>query len=465
MKEKIKTHFKIHGEKYLDILFFVLVFGVLLLWSMMLRMNDGPDETGRYSICQYIFRHGSLPHGGDEEIRIPEWGFSYAFQPILPFIIGAGFMKITALFTANEYFYIVAARFVSVLCGLLMAVFVRKISKLIFEDKKCQWIFTLLVCLLPQGMFMCVYVNTDSMALLSSAVILYAWLRGMESGWSYKDCLILSVGIILCALSYYNAYGFILCSIFVFAASFIRKDEGNHRFRIEWKELLKKGGLISGIVLIGIGWWFIRNYVIYDGDFLGLATRKAYGELYAEYEWLKPSNARTYANAGLSVFRMLKDTEYIPLVAKSFVGVFGRMDMMLSNRIYRGFSIIFLCGAGIFLPKVKHDCMLRYSDDRKKVFGVNMVICIIIPILLCTYYSYAVDFEPQGRYILPMLIPFMFVITKGISKIFGIIKNGKVCGLITALICGFTILSVWDFMKNVVVAEYGEAFIRFFQAL
>lgn len=368
MKDKVKEHLKAHGEKYIDVLFFFMVFCILLIWSMMLRLNDGPDEIGRYSICQYIFRHGSLPHGGDPEIRIPEWGFSYAFQPILSYIIGAGFMKITALFTANEYFYIVAARFVSVLCGLFMAIFVRKISKLIFEDKKCQWIFTLLVCLLPQGMFMFVYVNTDSMALLSSAVIVYAWLQGLKNGWNYKNCLMLSVGIILCALSYYNAYGFILCSIFIFAASFINKDEESGRFRIDWKKLLKKGILISCIVLIGVGWWFIRNYLIYNGDFLGLTTRKIYGELYAEYEWLKPSNARTYARAGLPVFQMLKDTEYIPLLAKSFVGIFGKMDMMLPKRIYCGFSVIFLLGLGIFLPKINHDCLSQYPEDKKNIF-------------------------------------------------------------------------------------------------
>ena len=35
-----------------------------------------------------------------------------------------------------------------------------------------------------------------------------------------------------------------------------------------------KGCLISVIVLVGIGWWFIRNAVLYEGDFIAMNARR-----------------------------------------------------------------------------------------------------------------------------------------------------------------------------------------------
>ena len=39
-----------------------------------------------------------------------------------------------------------------------------------------------------------------------------------------------------------------------------------------------------------------------------------------------------------------------------------------------------------------------------------------MPFLLSLYYSYAIDYQPQGRYILPMLIPFSYYCIRGLYK-------------------------------------------------
>lgn len=454
----------------------------------MLRFDDAPDELGRYSICQYIFNHGHLPHGGDMEIRMEAWGFSYAFQPILSYIIGAGFMKLTSFFTDNTYFYLISARFVSVICGVVNAIFVRKISKLIFMDKRYQWLFTLLVCLLPQAMFMFVYVNTDSMALMSCSIMAYAWIIGIRSGWNYKSCTVLSAGIIFCALSYYNAYGFILCSIIIFISSFIFKDKASYGqshankyinvagVSIDLYEMVKKGLFITLLVYIGIGWWFIRSYYLYDGDFLGLRIRDEYAEKYATYEYLKPSNAKTYYNAGKSVFKMFQETDYIPKLAKSFVGLFGNMSILLTNRIYYGYAFVFSIGAiGLLIKEKSKPYYLQskvledFSKKYKIITDICMLICIIVPIYLCTYSSYITDYQPQGRYILPMVIPFMYFITIGIQKLCGLLfSDSRFDSLHTfsiIMLCIFTILSVYDFLDHMVFYNYWDVFINFMKNL
>ena len=59
----------------------------------------------------------------------------------------------------------------------------------------------------------------------------------------------------------------------------------DRRFRVK---LYVAAGLFAGHA----AWWFIRSYIIYDGDFLGLNITEHYKELYAIDE-LKPSNAPT----------------------------------------------------------------------------------------------------------------------------------------------------------------------------
>ena len=42
-------------------------------------------------------------------------------------------------------------------------------------------------------------------------------------------------------------------------------------------------------------------------------------------------------------------------------------------------------------------------------------IAVLIPNLLNFWYSYATDYQPQGRYSMPMLIPFMYYMVLGLS--------------------------------------------------
>ena len=205
------------------VLFLLGLFGAFFLWSMMQPFGAPPDEKERFKIVEFIVKHGKLPHGGDPEILLYGWGFSYGFQPILSYIFSAGIVKVVSLFSDSEYIIEVAGRFFNVLLGVMMAAVVWKLSSRLFKERSTSLLFTFLVCLLPQCMFMHTYVNVDSLALLSSGIIVYAWIEGLETKWNRRSCWILGIGMGLCAMSYYDAYGFLLCSIPVFVQSFVHK--------------------------------------------------------------------------------------------------------------------------------------------------------------------------------------------------------------------------------------------------
>ena len=407
-------------------------FGLYIIIAMSFVIDQPfgspPDEYNRYRIPQYIAENGTLPNGYDEAIRIPGYGFSYAFQPILPYIFQGWVMRIVGLFTDSPEAFVYAARSVNFLLGLIMAFLVLLLAKKWFQKACWQWLFAFLVTFLPQSIFIHTYVNTDSCCMLSIVLMLYGLTRGLRDDFSWRSSLIMAIGIILCALSYYNAYGFVLSCILLFAANYLHKS--GKSLNLQWKELLKKGGLIAALVLLGIGWWFIRSYILYDGDFLGLKAREYCASLYGNENYL-PANRATWKNLGYSVWDMLVQSNFLISSQMSFIGVFGSMSIDTSIWVYRFYRVLFFAGSVMCLAipasKVKDvDGGAAQFGNRKyleRFFHLNMLFCIVMPLILSIHYSYATDFQPQGRYLLPALVPLAYYCIRGIEKTLGVVHG------------------------------------------
>jgi len=315
---------------------------------------------------------------------------------------------------------VLISRFVNIGFGLLTAYYVRKISRLLFKNEKTAWAFTLAIVFLPQNVFVHTYVNTDSMGLLSVAMVLYAIIKGLQDDYSKNTCIHMALGVILCALSYYNCYGIILCGVLAFFFHFVRSriktGKTTRSLYLDYKPLLKKGIFISIIVLLCISWWFIRNAILYDGDFLALTARQLCA---AEtgLEAFNPFTRDTYQRLGIPVMSMIFDTDYFTLVWKSFIAMFGPMLIPTHHYIYMAFrDLFFICVIGWFLP-YKSSALHNVNPLRKAGINVIMLLAAIIPAFLAVYYSYTWEFQPQGRYFLPMIIPFMYFLTLGLEKI------------------------------------------------
>ena len=434
-------------ERVIEAVFYLLVFASIMCFAMVQTYGDPPDEINRFKVVNYICKYGALPHGADPEVLLAGYGASYAFQPILTYIIQGFLLRLLCLVTNDGYVLLLAARMVNVVWGVLMAYFVRKIAKEAWGNPYIQWTFTLLVVFLPQNIFIHSYVNTDSMAMLSVAIIFYALLRAQREGFDRQGCLLLSAGIILCAMSYYNAYGMILAAIFLFVGNYIHLDRG---LWIEWKPMLRKGFYISLIVLLGIGWWFARNAVLYNGDIIAMDARRECAILTAAEEF-NPLTRFTYQNGGKSLKEMLFDTGYIRVLRDSFIAMFGPMIIPTHGLIYVYYKRLWIaaCAAALLPAGRIRKAYLEGRGGRKGkegaqavsgVYGENangyleheewkggrkgkaffyfcMILFCVITIGLSIYYSYTWEFQPQGRYILPVLIPFMYLVTVGVGKI------------------------------------------------
>lgn len=427
---------KTKRQKIFEISFVLIMFGFFFLWAYVQPFDVSPDEHMRYQIPEFIYKYGKLPHGGDPRIRNSIWGISYAFTPIFSYMIGACFMKITSLFTTDSFYLLMAARMVSILFGTGTVIITIQIAKKLFKDMY-QYVYIMFVALLPQAIFICSYVNNDAMAIFSTALIIYMWILGLENNWNYRTCFGLGVGIALCSLSYYNAYGYILCSMLIFTVTKLFCSDK----RFDWKDLIKKGSFITLIALILAGWWFARSYIIYDGDFIGMRTSNHYANLYAQDQF-KPSKHITCYKSGKSIVSMLKDG-WLSDSSNSFIGFFGYMSVPISGWFYRLYKVIFIMGfLGVLMKSKSVFALVKDKKIQKMaVFHITMVLAGIITFVLSVCYSYYSDYQPQGRYLLPMLLPFMYFVTMGIQNIVNtLFKNERIKRYILVGICFIIIL-------------------------
>lgn len=463
MTDKKSLHKSFHAIFTPEHLICFIYFALYLIagLSMVFKQPFGnpPDEYNRFLIPQYIAQHGTLPNGYDEAIRIGGYGFSYGFQPILPYMLQGYTMRLAGLFTDSAEVLLCTARLVNLTLGVIMAFVLLKLAALWFTDRCLGYLFCFFVMFLPQSFFVHTYVNTDSCCMLSITLILYGLSRAFLDSFSRGSCCILALGIILCALSYYNAYGYILSAILLFAAYHLSLENG--RLRFDWKPFMKKGCLIGGLVLLGIGWWFIRSFLLYDGDFLGLDTRNACGALYALPEF-HPDTRVTYLSQGYSIWEMLKNSDFLNLSLLSLIGIYGPMTIITSVWVYRFYKA--LLAAGLLACAVLRGGRSRLADKKGVIrfFHANMIFCMAMPALLSIYYSYSTDYQPQGRYLLPMLVPLFYYIVRGVEKAMLLVKKGvsrlKIKISPDLLLTGLCILLGGICVLCLLVTVYGYAF-------
>lgn len=405
-----------------------LIFLLTFYISTTLLMKHAPDEYMRIQIPQWIYKHNMLPHGDEKELINKTWGFSYGFTPYLPSLISVLFMKLVSLITTSSKAILTAARFVSVLSITILWITCTKIGDRLFKRRTMRILFALLCCTLPQFIFLSSYLNNDAFGVMCTGLIVLAWLTGDQEGWTIKRCLFLAIPIGLLALTYYNDYAFILCSILFFFISIIRQ-------KVPTKTIIQYTLFIVLIVFLICGWFFIRNAIIHNGDFLGMKSMYACGEKYALPKY-KPSHRNTLAMKHKGFYDAFIKSHWFKNSIYSFIGYFGYMKVRmpdLAYTIYKTFIVI------LFMITI-----IRCIIERKmpKKLFLCLIVCMIIPLLLSMYYSYFTDYQAQGRYVMSALVPLMIFSTYGLDGLLIKLENKlKIINVILPILTiGFTVL-------------------------
>ena len=55
--------------------------------------------------------------------------------------------------------------------------------------------FTALVVFLPGNVILYSYVNCDALAMCSTAIIFYSWVKAYKEGWNWTTCAVSAIGM------------------------------------------------------------------------------------------------------------------------------------------------------------------------------------------------------------------------------------------------------------------------------
>lgn len=395
-------------QKILEVAFVFLLGAYFFKWSIVQEYNYAPDEAMRYALPKYLYDHSRFPIGDAPDIRNEIFGFSYAFMPTwLEPLLACLYMHIGAFFFGeSEFVLVTSARFVSVIAMAIASFFIlRMLDRIVSIPVK--WTTTILIVSIPQFAFVASYVNQDSLNLCGASMIACAWVWGIKDGWNIKNSILLSIGIITVALSYYFGYGWILGSVLLFFLSYILRIGNNKN---DYKQMLKLALQITCIVLIIVLPFFIRNLVVYDGDLLGRAHMSAAQIKYGQ-DWIKPENRPSLRAQGYGFSYILRDKQWWMNSFISFVGDFGYLQYPVPKwiwRIYESFFVLYLAG-----------CMGEFIVEFQKKHWKKIILYLFIgaefalPIFLSLWYSYSTDYGPQGRYVFALIPALTIMIAKG----------------------------------------------------
>ena len=143
----------------------------------------------------------------------------------------------------------------------------------------------------------------------------------LKDNLTLKASILYGISISIIALSYYNAYAYVLGGIIYFILIFVKKKDKKLSF--EGKKFFKYGLLISLIVIVLCGYFFIRTAIVNDGDFLGMNSfLEACENTKDPNPNIKPSTRDTPKNLGMSMWEAMwtkhyMGESYVSLASKS----------------------------------------------------------------------------------------------------------------------------------------------------
>lgn len=130
-----------------------------------------------------------------------------------------------------------------------------------------------------------------------------------------------------------------------------------------------------------------------------------YNEMY-EFMFLAAKN--------VPLINLFTEYGFIQLLAGSFLGVYGGMNITAHPVYY-----FLMLAAYICFFAVLYYYIFKSKQTVKYIDGIAVILLAVTAVCLVIYYSYYIDFQPQGRY----LLPFLLVIAYLVSVIIEVMNN------------------------------------------
>lgn len=435
----------------------VVAFITRVVWASLIpQLSNAPDEASHWLGIQYLSNNFSQPSA--EEIVNLEVGahvlqiqMSY-FHMVIPKIF-------IQLFTSDESTLIYVSRITNALLSILVVVNCKLFFEKTLGDKALANVLSLALAFHPQYVFISSYINNDVFTcwIATLSIIVISNLINNNKNSSKADFYkkkyvnyipypklfvfftLFSSVFTKSSLIIYIAFVLIICMYFI-VINLINlypkylKTRLNNTLKVSLFNsyiFVVLCSLISASVLytiytIKLSIPGIRTLNIFEGSLMSQVF--VYPNL--------PTGRYMTIFSSHNIFAYLatiNEMGFWKLILEGFWGIFDNMSMKLSSiwyDLYLPFMIIFLCG----LINI-----IRNLWKPKNSFLLESIMAVAV-ILMCfgsLSFSYKIDYQPQGRHFLPMLVIFYYFLARG----FQLISNKRVTQmaiifvLTTSVIC------------------------------
>lgn len=401
---------KVEYFKHQSWLFTVIVIGMLIsivlvvLMSSRSELGNHPDEYVTKMAIDYYLNHWVPPdiRSADISNTFSAYGTTRLRElTVYYFLAGKMGLIFSKLFHYTHYY-----RAFNSLLYIVM------IGTVIYNIRKESWLI-ITVALTPQLWYIFSYATSDAWDFFCSFLLIYQAAakdsilnKALEDQCSRRNKILayayfgtLSAFIMMGKQNYYVVL-LSLFIIFLFRLFKIRTDERH--------DYIKKYSLILvffGSVLL------VRHSINYY--YYGFNGKEIQAEMYNEhaedaYKASTPIEERFFTlnlkGRGVTLQELFYEYGFGLTSYKSFVGVFGILKYYCSSTYYRIIScLLAMLLIAVYLSALKKKSVINMLE----IFTVTIIMCLSV--IFSIYHSWTSDFQPQGRYLLPMIISFSYI--------------------------------------------------------
>lgn len=372
-----------------------------------------PDELAHANYIDHLLKKGSFPVLGDPA---EEPGANYeAHQPPLYYVLAAGFSKVVGADPVSKE----SGGRIRWLNGLIGAAGVLGVFWLGVWSTGRPMLglaAAIFAALLPMNLALSGAISNDPLliAICTWAMALSVW--ALRNGWTFKVALGVGALCGLALLTKTSALGLLPAVLFaVFAKRATRPS---------WQSI----ALAFAVMLLLAGPWFARNTKLY-GDPLGMQIFQKSFTGNPTADDIIDGIAQTHPDESGQPNRSAARAEYWKdwvgwWTARSFIGVFGYMDIFLNesslprsskdpNTAYRvGLALLALLAAGWIWSVAKPDS--GFDGTITLVQGVFVLGVLALFVRFNLQY-----FQAQARYLFPALGPMAVGFAMGAERLLG----------------------------------------------
>ena len=369
----------------------LIIFCMALNMAVLSRYNGSPDENDHFLAVEYFKNNSKTPKKGTSEAVFsynPSWNYSRVYNKELDYMLSGRF---TSLFKGMSIENYKSARFFNV--SLILLLFIVSILFPKYNIILIPFILT------PQSWYIMSYVNNGALPLFLSFLLLIITEKNkriFSDKFDNKNNVLFLMAIIL---------GVILLSkrnYLIFAFSYVMyifflSNVNLTQFKLNGIKLYKPLLLVITVAIAVFG---LRVGAI---KILNKTTPALTENVEEFYKKSQENRDKLFKNGrgGEAMFGsyLISTKKWIKASYNSFNGNYGYMQYESSERHYNKLLVVHI----FVLIILAYFFRKNYSIELLAYLCIFLVVGGLLFFASSYLYSYKYDYQPQGKYLLPIL--------------------------------------------------------------